>query len=108
MYYEDIVYWRWGINEISVLDGTRSDEKNVHIKLDYFHPEILLKTLAEKTFADKFPRKDDDVYTEDPMKKKEMIQFLHWTNHKYLIKDEYTEVTGELDGLHWPEQKDSR
>ena len=107
VFYEDIVYWRWGINELYVLDGTRSDEKNVRIKFDYFHPEILLRTLAEMTFDDKFPRRDDDVYTEDPMKKKEMIQLLHWTDHKYLIKDEYTEETGELDGLQWPEQKNT-
>lgn len=108
VFYEDIVYWQWGINDLSVLDGTRADERNVHIRLDYFHPEILLRTLAEMTFDDKFPRRDEDVYTEDPMKKKEMIQFLHWTDYKYLIKDEYTKETGELDGLHWPAQKAPR
>src|SRR5690625_1676917 len=103
--YDDIAYWEWGINEIYILDGTRADEEKVYIRLDYFHPEILIQTLAEMTFDNKFPRREYDVYPGDPMKKKEMVQFLHWTDHKYLVKDEYIEETGELDGLHWPEHK---
>lgn len=108
VFYDDITYWQWRIKDIYIQDGTKSDEEKVYIRLDYFHPEILLRTLADMTFDDKFPQRDDDTYTEDPMRKKEMVQFLRRADYKYLIKDEYIEETGELDGLHWPEQKNPK
>ena len=106
VFYEDITYWERGTaHEIFIFEGTKSAGGPLTIKLNYFNPEILLATLADMTFKDQFPRRDYDVYPGDPMKKKEMVQFLHRTDYKYLVKDEYIEETGELDGLHWPEHK---
>lgn len=68
------------------MDGTRSDEKYISIRLDCFNPEILLRTVAGMTFDDKFPRRDFDVYRDDPMKK-EMLHFLKDTGHYYLMED---------------------
>lgn len=106
VFFEDITYWDWGADsEIFILDGTKSDNEFISIRMDYFNPEFLIRTLADMTFDNKFPRREFDVYPGDSMKKKEMVQFLHWTDHKYLVKDEYIEEIGELDGMHWPEHK---
>src|SRR5699024_7778364 len=106
VFFKDITYWNWGADgQIFILDSTKSDNEFISIRMDYFNPEILIRTLADMTFDNEFPRREFDVYPGDPMKKKEMVQFLHWTDHKYLVKDEYIEETGELDDMHWPEHK---
>lgn len=87
VFYENIVYWQWGVSEIFLLDGKRSDEEYISIRFDYFNPEILLRTVAEMTFDDRFPRRDFDVYPDDSMKKKEMVHLLKHTDYYYLMED---------------------
>lgn len=91
VYYENIIDWQPAFNEIAILDKTRSDEKYIKINIKIFKPEIMLRKIADMTFAGKLYSLDHN-YFEDPSRKTEIVSYLVKNDYGYLIKD-YIEKT---------------
>ncbi|MCR8967733.1 hypothetical protein [Streptococcus zalophi] len=86
VFYENIVDWQVGINEISLLDRTSDPHKYINVNISIFKPDILLKKIAEKTFSGHFSNMD--LYNiEDPNREQELIDFYHLHGYDYLLKD---------------------
>ena len=86
VYYENIVDWEAGYNEIEVLDQMNVDGKYVRVNIKIFAPEILLRKLADMTFEGKFYQ-EEQVYMNDPNRKVEFIRYLTQNKYGYLVED---------------------
>lgn len=86
IYYENIIDWQPALNEIAILDKTRSDEKYIKINIKIFKPEILLRKIADRTFEGKLYSLEPN-YFEDPSRKTEIVSYLVKNGYSYLIKD---------------------
>ncbi|MBJ8349116.1 hypothetical protein [Streptococcus zalophi] len=86
VFYENIVDWQVGINEISLLDWTSDPHKYINVNISIFKPDILLKKIAEKTFSGHF-LKIDPYIMEDLNREQELIEFYHLNGYDYLLKD---------------------
>ncbi|MEG0678626.1 MAG: hypothetical protein RR439_02140 [Carnobacterium sp.] len=91
VFYENIVDWQPALNEIAILDKSRTDEKYVKINIKLFKPEILLRKIADRTFEGKLYSSDKD-YLEGASKETEIVHYLVNNNYGYLIKDYIEEV----------------
>lgn len=91
VFYENIVDWQPALNEIAILDKSRTDEKYVKINIKLFKPEILLRKIADRTFEGKLYSSDKD-YLEGASKETEIVCYLVNNNYGYLIKDYIEEV----------------
>lgn len=86
VFYDDIVDWQAGMNEISLLDGTNNSQKWVKVNISMLKPEILLKKIAKKTFDGQFSATDSSSL-EDPNREQELINFYHFYGYDYLLDD---------------------
>lgn len=86
VFYENIVDWQPSFNEIRILDKTKADNKYIRVNIAMLKPEILLRKIAEMTFAGKFYRLDNE-YFEDPTREYQITNFLIKNNYGYLIED---------------------
>lgn len=96
MYYDDIVDWLPGMNEISLLDRTRDDQKYINVNISMLKPEILLRQIAQKTFDGSFPRVVDDHF-EDPNREQELINFYELYGYGYLLPTDVLKAKNEND-----------
>lgn len=53
--YEEITDWKPLSKQIGILDPTELEDKYICVNRVFSDPEILLRKIAEMTFADKFP-----------------------------------------------------
>ena len=86
VFYENIVDWQPGYNEIKVLDESRSDVEYVRVNFAIIKPEILLRTIVEMTFEGRFSRMDDTVL-EDSNREREIVNYLVNNGYGYLAED---------------------
>lgn len=86
VYYENIIDWLPGFNEIRILDGTRENNKYIRVNIAILKPEILLRNILEQTEKGKFAIVSD-FNQEDPLRKNEIINFLASNNYRYLVED---------------------
>lgn len=86
VFYENIVDWQPGYNEIKVLDESRSDVEYVRVNIAIIKPEILLRTIVEMTFEGRFSRMDDTVL-EDSNREREIVNYLVNNGYGYLAED---------------------
>lgn len=86
VFYENIIDWQPGYNEMKVLDESRSDMEYVRVNIAIIKPEILLRTIAEMTFEGMFPRMDD-LEPEDPNREYEMVNYLVDNGYGYLVEE---------------------
>lgn len=86
VFYEDIVDWQPGMNEISILDRTSDPQKYTKVNISMLKPEILLKKIAEKTFKGHF-LSTDVSNLEDPNREQELINFYRMYGYDYLLKN---------------------
>lgn len=91
VFYENIVDWQPALNEIAILDKSRSDKKYVKINIKLFKPEILLRKIADKTFNGELYSLNKD-YLEGASKETEIVRYLVNNHYGYLIKDYIKEV----------------
>lgn len=87
VFYKDIVDWLPGFNEIQILDKTRTDDRYVPVNIAMLKPEILLQTLVEMTFDERFSKVDPMPADDDLYRKHELVNFLVSNNYEYLIED---------------------
>ena len=83
VFYENIIDWQPSLNELTVLDNTRSDNKYVRVNMKFFKPEILLRKIVEMTFNGKFSTSNP----EDPNREVETVNYLVNNRYGYLIED---------------------
>lgn len=89
--YDDIIDWQPSFNEIKILDQTKADRKYIPVNIALFKPEILLRQLADKAFAGEF-HQQEKIYSEDPDRKVETINYLRNNQYGYLVKDYIEEI----------------
>ena len=75
VYYDDIVDWLPGHNEIEVYDKTKTDSKFIRVNVSIFQPVILLENIAKMTSAGRFPM-ESAMAPGDPNRVKELAHFL--------------------------------
>lgn len=86
VFYENIIEWDSSFNEIGVLDKSKIDEDFIKVNIVIFKPEILLRKIADMTFADTF-HSLDGTHLEDPHRKTELVNYLIYYNYGYLVND---------------------
>lgn len=86
VYYDNIIDWQPAMNEIWVLDKSRSDRKYVKVNIAMLKPEILLQNILDLTEAGRF--EEPGNLDEDPQRKNEIINYLIQYNYQYLIEDD--------------------
>lgn len=86
VFYDNIIDWQAGMNEISVLDRTNDSQKYTKVNISMLKPEMLLKKIAEKTFSGHFAATDSSNI-EDPYREQELINFYHFYGYDYLLED---------------------
>lgn len=91
VYYKNIVDWLPSYNEIEIWDETQADRKYIKVNIAMIKPEILLRKIAEMTFAGRFAVLTDP---NDPKREQELINFYQNNNYAYLIED-YLEERNE-------------
>ncbi len=91
VYYENIVDWLPGLNEIQLLDKTREEGDYVRVNVSIFHPEILLKQLVEMTFEGKFHNVGYFHQDQDPHREAELLSFLEQHDYGHLMEKAQTE-----------------
>lgn len=91
VYYDDIEDWKPGHKEILIADKTKPDDY-VKVNISIFKPNILLRKMADKTFAGKFATPNAPANSPDPNREYELINFLKAYNYRHLVKDEATRL----------------
>lgn len=86
VYYENIIDWLPGFNEIRILDETREDKKYIRVNIAILKPEILLRKILEQTEEGKFAN-GTAVDPNDFSRKHEIIHFLEDNNYRYLVEE---------------------
>lgn len=86
VYYENITNWMPAKKQIGVEDSTQRENFYVIINFSFHDPEILLRKLAEMTFAKKFKR-DDNSQSNDPYREQEFIDHLEKNGYGYIIEE---------------------
>jgi hypothetical protein len=85
VYYENIVDWLPGYNEIQILDETNKDRKYIKVNVAMLKPEILLQKLLEMTYEGKFMT-PNPVDPNDSKREDELAVFLNQYNYGYLVE----------------------
>lgn len=86
VYYENIEDWEPGYNEIKIADKTKPEESFVKVNIAVIKPTILLRKIADMTFAGKFEA-IGDMNHPDPKREYEIVDFLIQNNYGHLIED---------------------
>lgn len=93
VFYDDIIDWSPGHNELLLYDQTNPEEKFIPVNIAVFKPEILLRKMADMTFAGHFFGTTTGTGpTDDPYRKYELINFLIANNYGYLVEDYIEEL----------------
>lgn len=90
--YDDIVDWIPLPKQIGVLDGTREDGPYLCLHYKFADLEILLRKLAEMTFAGKFPQTDENKM-DDPYREQELIDHLQKHGYGHIIEEVKQDVS---------------
>lgn len=90
--YDDIIDWMPFSKQIGVRDGTIENSPYICVNLKFSEPEILLRKLAEMTFAGDF--KDTVGSTaEDPNREQELTDFFHKNGYSHIVEEVMQEVS---------------
>lgn len=86
VYYENIVNWEPGHNEIRIMDETKPEQKWIRVNVAMIKPNILLRKIADMTFAGKY-EVAGDINHPDPKREYEIINFLKQYHYDHLVED---------------------
>ncbi len=87
VFYENIIDWQPGYNEIKILDETKRDQKYIRVNIKIFKPEILLRKIADRAVEEKFTNLSE-TSTIDPYRKNETVNYIVNQKYGYLLEDD--------------------
>lgn len=94
VFYEDIIDWKPGFNEIKVLDKTRADETYIRVNNKFFKPEILLRNIVKMAFSGEFTT-SQPVFPGDVNREIESANYVNNIGFGYLIEDYLEKIQSE-------------
>ena len=86
VYYDNIDNWAQGHNEIKISDETQPDKKFIRVNIAMIKPNILMRKIADMTFAGKFEA-SGGIDHSDPKRQHEILNFLVQNGYGHLLKD---------------------
>jgi len=94
VFYENIIDRQPSLNEITILDKTKSDKEYIRVNIKFFKPEILLRKIADMAFDGKFNTLNP-VYPGDSNREVETVYYLVGNRYGYLVEDYVEKIENE-------------
>lgn len=87
VYYDEIVDWVPGHNEILLYSKNKTDKKPIRVNVSIFQPVILLENIAQMTVAGRF-QTNNEITPGDPNRVKELVHFLKSYGYVSIVENQ--------------------